>query len=268
VATNALLGVILLQADKLILSAIVPLKIFAYYALATMMTEAIILLANPVSNAISPRMAQMVGRHANTHELSTFFHLAAQSINVLIIPLGLMLVIFAHEVLYVYTGSIEIAQTTAWTLAIMAMAKILHANMLIPYALQLASGQLKLSLYTSLVAACVFVPTVYILSDLFLMIGAASAWLLITLGYVFIAMPLLLRQHFKQHAWWPWFKNNLLRPLVWITPFLLLCHWGLHHISLSRWPMGFFLLLLGCCTVIMMLVLLPAVRRKIQKRLG
>jgi O-antigen/teichoic acid export membrane protein len=213
VTATSIFGTILLQADKLILSAILPLKIFAYYSVAAMIAEAVILLATPISNVIFPKMSQMIGSRAGKEELVKIFHLSSQAVNTLVIPIALILAVFSYEVLYAYTGSREIAANASSVLAILALAKLLHANMLNLYSLQLAYGQVKLALYINILSVCLFLPAVYLLSNQFGILGPAIAWLVLTLCYVFIPMPLVFREILPQQ-WLQWFKVDLLLPLA------------------------------------------------------
>jgi len=213
VTATSIFGTILLQADKLILSAILPLKIFAYYSVSAMIAEAVILLATPISNVIFPKMSEMIGSGARKEELAQIFHLSSQAVNTLVIPIAMILAIFSYEVLYAYTGSTEIAANASSVLSILALAKLLHANMLNLYSLQLAYGQVKLALYINIVSVCFFLPAVYLLSNQLGMVGAAIAWLILTLCYVFIPMPLVFRELLPQH-WLRWFRVDLLLPLA------------------------------------------------------
>jgi len=266
VAANAILGTVLLQADKLIVSAIVPLKTFAYYVLASMIAEAIIMLAIPVSNAVFPRMAQMVGGGAEKNELASFFHLSAQAVNILALPIGLMLAVFSYDVLLTYTGSQEIAKNTALVLSIMAIAKTLHANMLIPYVLLMSIGKLKLSVQLNVISVCMFLPLVVILAQNYGLVGAASVWLIIMLCYVFVGMPMILRQCFEQQ-WRRWVIVNIIRPFLLITPMLLVIKEVISKYDLGRWETGGVLVFIGIFMILVIVLLLPEVRGQLRKSL-
>jgi len=266
IGANAILGAILTQADKLIVSAMVPLKTFAYYALASMIAETVILLANPVSNAIFPKMAQMVGRGAKKIEMATFFHLSAQSVNIVVAPLGLILAVFSNDVLTVYTGSPEIAGNAALVLSIMVIAKMLHANMLVPYALLLSIGKLKLSVYLNAASVCFFLPLIILLARNYGLAGAAASWLLITLGYVFIGMPLILKQYFDRE-WGRWVLSNILVPFLLIAPMLWVMKVFLSIYDLGRWETAGTLVFTGILAALMTVVLLPSIRAKLKQAL-
>jgi len=267
VASNAVLGAILLQADRLVISAIMPLKVFAYYAIASMLAEAIIMLSIPISNAVTPRMAQLVGAGAGKRELLFFFRLTAQAVNVLAIPIGLMLAVFSYEVLYAYTGQMEVAENAAVVLSILAISKILHANMLIPYALQIATGRVELSVYINAVSVCFFLPVLVVLVQIFGLEGAAGAWLLVTLGYVFIGMPMILKQDFYGE-WIRWFVTNLAVPFLTIVPLLLIIKALLWIDDFERWGIIILLVMIGVVITLMAMILLPEVRKKLKKTLA
>ncbi len=222
VTATSVFGTILLQADKLIVSAMLPLKTFAYYALAAMIAEAILLLATPISSAVFPKMTQMIGNGADRNELKHFFHLSSQAVNTVIIPLALVLAFFSYDVLFAYTGSHEIARNASVILPVLSIAKLLQANMLNLYSLQLAFGEMKLALYINIVSVGFFLPTVFLLVNKFGMVGAAIAWLILTFFYVFIAMPLVFHKILPKQ-WFHWFKVDFLLPLtcVAITVYIL-----------------------------------------------
>lgn len=221
---NAALGAILMQADKLVLSSVLHLKEFAYYALAAMVAEALLLLATPISNGISPRLTQMIASGKTGHELIEFFHKACQFINLILIPAGLVIAIFSSEVLFAYTGSHEVAKNAGLILSILISAKLLHGNMLIPYALQVGWGQLKTGVYLNVASVCWLISAIYLLVPKFGTSGAAWAWLTVTLGYVFIGMPIIFGK-LMPHEWWRWFSRDLLVPLAGVALALFVGKW-------------------------------------------
>lgn len=219
VGGNAVLGTILRQADKIILSALLPLKQFGYYMLATVIANAASILATAVSNALFPRLSQMIGAQESTEKISSLYHLCCQAVNTVIIPVSLVVAFFSYDVLQLYTGNEEIAQNTSTVLMILVIAKMLHSNMIIPYSLQLAYGWVRLSVYVNILSVIWFVPAVYILAEKYGMVGAAVSWLIVTIGYVIIVMP-VMHKRILPGEWMRWMWRDFLGLMLPVVLFL------------------------------------------------
>ena len=260
VGLNAVIGTILSQADKLILSGLLPLKQFAYYALASLIAQTIAMAADAVSNAAFPRFSQMVGAKAPVEQISGLYHLTSQSVAVMIVPFALALAFFAEPALFVYSGDNEIARNTASILTILVIAKLLHASMIVPYALQLAYGWVRLSLYINIASVIWFIPALYLLSEQFGPEGAALAWLAVALGYVLIGIPLMHRTLLPDEAL-HWLRHSMIQPIVLVSVLLLLAK----QIPLqgNRWLLGGELLAIGSAIILFAALTTQQVRNKI-----
>lgn len=241
VGANALLGTLLRQADKLILSAILPLKQFAFYVLATMIANVVALIADAVSNAVFPRFSQLVGAHQSIDSIIRLYRFGTHLVASLIVPFALILAFFSYEFLYVYTGSEEIAHQTSLVLSVLVVAKMLHSSMLIPYALQLAYGWTKVSVLINLFSLALVVITVPIFAEAYGAIGAAFSWLCVTLAYVLLGMPLMHRRLLVGELS-NWFENALIRPVIMVLLFLFAVSWISDNVVSDRWMTGLKLL--------------------------
>lgn len=260
---NVLLGMILQQADKLILSAILPLKQFGFYMLASVLANGVAMLANPVSNAVFPRFSQMISGQFPLSSLSSLYHLASQLVCMIIIPFSLMVAFFSHEVLYIYTGDSTIADQAAVVLAILIIAKMLHASLIVPYALQLAYGWVRLSLYVNIVSVFWIIPAVYFLSKWYGMEGASIAWLVATIGSILITVPLMHRRVLVGE-WKLWMIHTMGLPLVTAASFLITFNWLFIGVFPDgRWALAGVLSIVGICAFIVTSLSMPLIRSRI-----
>lgn len=252
VGGNEVLSVVLRQSDKLILSAMLPLNQFGYYALASVIASAVPMLASPISNAVFPRFSQMIGVDVLRPRLSSLYHLASQAVAVLVIPFGLLIAFFPHEILFVYTGDVGVAEGSEIVLAVLVVSKILHASMVVPYALQLAYGWVRLSLLINIISVIWLVPAIYWLVGIYGPVGAAVAWLIVTIGYVGVGMPIMHRR-LLVGEWGRWAWRTMAAPMTMVTTFLLLAHWFLADKLLvsSRWFQGEILLSVGAVALML-----------------
>jgi O-antigen/teichoic acid export membrane protein len=194
VAGAEVLGVLLLQMDKIVLSTMLSIEKFGYYVLASTIANALTTLVSPIQKTVFPRFSAMVSRNEPKIHIAKLYHLVCQANSVLLMPLALTLAFFSYEVLLIYTGDANVANQTAVVLSILIFAKMLHGCMLVPYAMQLAHGWTKLAFYQNLVSVILFIPIMFVLVQAFGKEGAAVAWLLVTIGYVFIGIPLMHRK--------------------------------------------------------------------------
>jgi len=260
VGLNEVFGTILRQADKLILSGILPLKQFAYYALASLIAPSVAMAADAFSNAVFPRFSQMVGANIKVEKISHLYHLTSQSIAVLIVPFGLALAFFSEQALFVYSGDHEIAHNTASILVILVIAKLLHASMIVPYALQLAYGWVRLSLYINIASVIWLIPALILLSERFGPEGAALAWLGVTIGYTLIGMPLMHRKLLPGEAG-RWYRQALIYPVALVSGLLLLAKQM--PLIENRWLLGGELISIGCTA----LLLTAMANRQVRERI-
>ena len=206
-----LLGFVLSQSDKLILSKLLPLKQFAIYSLAYSVASAVRLLTQPVDQAVFPRLTQLY-HQKDEAALAHLYHKSAQFNAVCMGGVGLFLAIFGERVLALWTQDPALARNAYAVLWILLLGMVLNGIMNGPYYLQMAAGWTGLLLRVNAVMVCVFLPTIYVLTRAYGMTGAAAAWVLLNFAYVVIVAR-LMHQRLLRAEMWAWYVNDLLLPL-------------------------------------------------------
>jgi O-antigen/teichoic acid export membrane protein len=195
---------LLTQVDKLMLSNLLSLEDFGYYALASSAAGALSLLLLPIVTAIYPRMVALVSR-GETEALSALYHLAAQLVSAAVVPVAAVIALHAGGVLFVWSGHPELAVRTAPLLAVLAVGTMLNGLMHVPYHLQLAHGWTGLTLKCNVVGVLVLVPALITLVPLYGAIAAAWTWVFLNACYVLLAAPLMFRRLLRtemRHWYW------------------------------------------------------------------
>lgn len=177
-----LLSIALTQLDKVVLTRVLPLREFGYYALAGSIASILNLAAAAINSAAFPVLSQLAAQ-GDDRALATMYHRSCQYLAVAIVPAGLALAIFAPEALGLYIADPVIVGNTHYALSILALGNMILGLMVLPLSLQLAHGWTKLSLYKNVVAVVLFVPAMLAMVHAFGMIGAALTWFMLTLGY-------------------------------------------------------------------------------------
>jgi O-antigen/teichoic acid export membrane protein len=192
-------SIILTQLDKWILITLLPLKVFGYYALAGTVANALYIFITPIFNGLFPRFSILFAQ-GKEEELKKLYHLGAQAMAAVIIPVAILLSLFSHEVLLLWTHDPEIADATSVLVSMLVWGTALNGLMNIPYALQLSHGWTSLAFRIVLIKLVILVPIIYILVANFGAPGAALAWLLLNIFYILMGIPLTHRRLLKGEA--------------------------------------------------------------------
>jgi O-antigen/teichoic acid export membrane protein len=180
---TTILAIVLTQADKVVVSKILPLEDFGYYTLAWTLCSGLGLFAGPVFVAVFPKLTQLV-RQDNPLEISRLYHLSCQLISVVLLPACAVLTLFSREVLWAWTGSLATVTAIRPVVIAVAIGTTLNGLMNIPYALQLAYGWTRLAAVANAIAVVVIVPLTVLLAMKYGTLGAASGWVVLNIGYV------------------------------------------------------------------------------------
>ena len=197
----AILSVILVETDKLVLSKMLSLEEFAYYALASMVAMGMHVIIVPIFSAVYPRLTQLVSDQDYT-VLKSIYHKSCQFMTVLVMPLALVVSLYSETLLQVWTQDVNVSSHSAPLLSLLIIGTAFNAMMNIPYALQLAHGWTKLSIYSNVIAIIVIIPMLLFMISRYGAIGAAIAWLAVNTGYILFILPIvhakLMKGEFKK----------------------------------------------------------------------
>lgn len=210
-AAVTFLALLLTQVDKMLLSRLLDLQDFGYYALATLVASGLALLINPISQAYYPRFSELVAR-GDYAGLVGNYHRGAQLVSVLAAPAAMMLIFYGQEILAIWTGDADLAQRVAPLLALLVLGSLLNGMMHIPYMLQLAHGWPGLAVKVNLVAVLVLVPAILWITPRYGSLGAAAVWVVLNAGYVLIGVHFMYRRLLPQEKW-VWYRNDVLWPV-------------------------------------------------------
>lgn len=205
-------SVVLTQMDKLLVSKLVPLEEFAYFSLASMAAAVPAILAGPISNAVYPRLAQLVDGNS-WKELSSLYHDTSQFVAVIVIPLGVTIHMSTYPLIHLWIGDQLVAEQVSPILKILVVGSTLLALMVIPYRLQLAAGWTRLPLGVNIVAILILGPALVVLTQKYGPIGAAWIWLTLNLGYVIGTIQLMHRRLLPGEKW-AWYVDDIGKPAL------------------------------------------------------
>ena len=186
----SLMGVVFTQLDKVLLSRMLGLEEFAHYMLATVVVSSLHLLTGPVYNVVYPRFSALVGT-GDAEGLTAIYRLSTRMLALVLFPIAMILVVFAEDVVYIWTGNSSIASSVAPVISLLAIGSALNGIMFIPHALQLAFGMARLPLVINGFLMVIILPLIIFFAATYGAIGGAIAWLMLHVSYVFFGTWLM-----------------------------------------------------------------------------
>ena len=211
IAFTSSVWVLVTQTDKLVLSKILPLADYGYFTVAVLVASGIMIVTGPVSSAIMPRMTrlQAEGKHG---ELIAVYRQATQLVTVLASPVALILIFFAPQVLWAWTGDAVLVEKAAPVLSLYAIGYGVLAFSAFPYYLQYAKGDLRLHLIGNFLFVLFLIPSIIWAATHYGMTGAGWAWLVANVFYLIFWTP-LVHHKLSPNIHLSWIFLDIARPL-------------------------------------------------------
>ncbi len=259
----SVLAVILTQIDKVVLSRMLSLELFGYYTLASTVALSLTRLFTPVFFSIYPRFTQLATA-GDEQGLRVLYHKSCQFISVLVLPAAVVIAFFSSDVLLLWTRNPLLAERTHLQASILILGTALNGMMNPPYALQLAYGWTKLNILSNAAAVVFLVPVIILLSMNYGALGAASAWLLLNVGYV-VFMPPIMHHRLLRGEMWPWYLQDIAVPLLAGATVAGLARWLLPEIA-STSVMTIRLVVVSALTLGVTVVSVPTMRSRIFRQ--
>lgn len=200
------------QIDRIVLSYMRPLSDLGYFTLAMSVAAGLGRMVQPMFNALYPRFSRLVSAAAWL-ELSQLYHLGSQLLSVVVASVSVMLMFFARDVIYLWSGDAATADTVALPLIILVAGSACNGLMNTPYALQLAHGWTRLAAVSNFVALVVGIPFCIWAVDGYGIVGASLLWFCINCGNLIIGIPLMHRR-LMRHEMQRWYLHDLLPPIL------------------------------------------------------
>ena len=212
IAFTSSVWVMVTQTDKLVLSKVLPLADYGYYAVAVLAASGIMLVSSPVSSALMPRMARLQVE-GQIDGLIAVYRQATQLIAVVALPAALVLVFFPAHVLWAWTGDAILVGKVAPVLRLYAAGYAFLAVGAFPYYLQYAKGDLRLHILGNALFVLTLIPSIVWAASQYGMFGAGWAWLVANALYFFAWVPLVHRRHAPGlHT--GWLLLDVVKPVV------------------------------------------------------
>lgn len=202
-----LTSILLMQTDKILLSKILSLTDFGYYAFATTVAAIIGRLTSPIFSAYFPKITSLVAAQ-NDEDLIINYHSGCQLASTIIFPISLIIIFYSEDLLLIWTKNPLLVSQTWKLVVLLVIGSTLNGLMTLPYLLQLAHGWTKLTFYTNLVLIAFAFPSIIYATKIYGAAGAAWVWIGINAFYIVISLHLIHRRLLTKEKW-NWYFNDI-----------------------------------------------------------
>lgn len=210
-AVNSVATMGLMQADKVILSTLLPLEAFGYYALAQGVAAGMYAVILSVDAAVFPQLAGLIARE-DAGALSEVYHHGSQLMSVLLAPVAAVAALFPRELLWAWTGYTAAAEHGWLVLTLLVSGMLLHGLIQAPHFLQVAHGWWRIILRTNLLLLVVVVPLNVLMARAYGAPGTALIWVMLNVCYL-VVLPTAHRRFLKEGRA-RWLFEDILPPLA------------------------------------------------------
>lgn len=200
------------QIDRVFLTSLRPLEEMGYYTLALSVAAGLGRIVQPMFNAVYPRFSRLVAQRKQK-ELETLYHLSSQYLAIVLAAVTSVLVVFAYDVLFLWTGDADLASKVAPTMQLLILGSALNGLVNIPYALQLAHGWTRLAIGLNVISLLLGIPLCFWAIQEYGMLGAAFPWFIGNLISIAIGIP-IMHGHLLQGHMLRWCMKDNFPPLL------------------------------------------------------
>ncbi|CAK8715232.1 Polysaccharide biosynthesis protein [Candidatus Electrothrix laxa] len=225
VAYTAGIWVLLTQMDKLILSKVLPLSEYGYFALVVTVATGITQISTPISQAILPRMTYLLSQ-GREQDMLILYRRATQYMAILTFPVAGMIAFFARDVLFVWTGNQAAAEWAGPILTWFALGNGILTMSAFQYYLQFAHGDLKMHVIYYTISASIQIPLIIYIAFNFGAIGVAMVWCILR-AVSFILWTPIVHRKFAPGIHRHWILKDIF-PVFFSTAIVLFLFYGLN----------------------------------------
>jgi len=203
------------QTDKLILSKILPLGIYGYFTLAIAAANGILILTNPISNALIPRLTLLHSSKSDT-EFRSLYRNGSQLTSVIAAAVVVFIAFFSNQILWVWSGNKDLATSMSLVLTLYVLGNGFLVASSFQYYVQLAHGQMKLHLIFNIVYLMLMIPLLFFATRLYGVVGAGWVWLFLNAATLAFWVP-YVHKRYLPGVHFRWLLEDVLSPYVMST---------------------------------------------------
>jgi O-antigen/teichoic acid export membrane protein len=246
VVTVTLTAAAVAQLDKVILSKILTLEQFGYYALGATVAYGLFNLVYPICVAASPRFTGLL-QSGESIQLSANYHLFAQLCTVLAMPVALILMFYGTEILTLYLRNYEQALKVEPFLSLITLGTSVAILSPLPHTLQIASGRTVLISTCNIVFALLYTCILLLVTPTEGVEMTIKIWILLNCVYL-ITLAWFMHRRLLVGEFWQWLSRDICVPALLGFAVAYLTHDALQNFVMHP------LIKIGLCYIVVLAV--------------
>lgn len=192
---QTIIGTIIMQADKLIISKLMPIGMLGYYSVAYGNVSKGLLITTAIGQAAYPSFSALFGA-GETKSLMTQYRKLQDLICFVTVPM-FAVIPFAILPLFSYILNRQVAQMLLLPTALLCLGFYLNSTLRIPHRLAVAVGKPEIAVKTNFFALLTITPATVPLIYFFGLTGAGLSWVLYNIFNYAHAIPRICSQCLK-----------------------------------------------------------------------
>ena len=192
VAVISLLAIIQMQADKLIVSRLLPISLFGMYTVAYGAVARSSTITGAIFQGAFPHLSNLHNRQDRGGMLSQYRKL--QDLVCFATVPAFAALIFAAKPLFTLLFNGEAARLLVLPVVFLCVGFYMNGALTLPYAFSLAVGRPDISVRSNFYALFIVLPTAVLLVNFFGLNGAAFSWVFYHLFAYMYAVPRICRE--------------------------------------------------------------------------
>lgn len=163
------------QLDKLTISKLLSLDNLGYYTLSVSLSQGLIILVNPITTALLPRLTAHYS-FGEKEEAAKIFKLSSLLISVILFSIMLTMAFFAEDLVWIWTGDRNIAEKTHLLVPVVLFSYCMIALQMLPYHIAIANGNTRINNILGILSLIVTIPGYLFFTKKYGAIGAAGVF--------------------------------------------------------------------------------------------
>lgn len=260
-AFTTIVWLVATQLDKLLLSGVMELSMYAYLTLAITAAGAIQVLSSPLQTVLQPRF-NVLFASGKSAEFIKLYRIGVQALTVLIAPVSATFFFCADHFLWLWTGRLDVVESSTFLLQWYSLGNSLSVILVVPYCIQFARGDLRLHLRLNFFYILIMAPLIVYVVNKFGADGASLLWAGSSL-LLSMVWPLVVNKVFMPEISPQWFLRNTFG--LWTTVFAVAA--GLSQI-LIRSESRVESMVVVCCVWFMGIVVALVLAKELRQALN
>jgi len=201
------------QMDKLAISKLLPINILGYYTIAISLSQSIILLVNPISTAVMPRISSLSSQDEFV-EVKELYEKITLLISILVFSFGLNILLNGKNLIWIWTNNLALANNSSIFIPILSVGMIVYSFQILPFNLAIANAYTKLNNFLGILSLIVTLPGYWIMTNIYGAIGAAITWCIVQSIITFFYVYLIHKKFLPDIIQLKFLLNNYIKPFI------------------------------------------------------